>query len=100
MYFIILAEDKPDSLTLRMDNRSAHLDYAKAQDCVVLAGPLLTAGDAPKPRGSLLIIDLADRAAAGAFAAHDPYAVAGLFAKVEIHPWMPALGSWMPQTGK
>ncbi|MBL4800910.1 MAG: hypothetical protein JKY45_03380 [Emcibacter sp.] len=96
MHFIILAEDKADSLQLRMDNRPAHLDYAQKQGCVVLAGPLLTEGDAPKPRGSMLIIEVADRAAAEAFAAGDPYAVAGLFAKVDIHPWMPALGPWMP----
>ncbi|PCI46133.1 MAG: hypothetical protein COB49_09090 [Alphaproteobacteria bacterium] len=96
MYFIILAEDKADSLPLRMDIRPAHLDYAEAQGCVVLAGPLLSEGDDPKPQGSLLIIDVADRAAAMGFAQNDPYAVAGLFARVEINSWMPALGPWKP----
>ncbi len=97
MHFIILAEDKPDSLTIRMDNRPAHLDYATAQGCVKLAGPLLTEGDDPKPRGSMLIIEVADRAAAESFAANDPYARAGLFATVSISSWMPALGDWTPQ---
>lgn len=97
MYFIIVAEDKPDSLKLRMDNRPAHLDYARTQGCVVLAGPLLTEGDDPKPRGSMLIIDVADRPAAMTFAAGDPYAVAGLFTRVEINPWLPALGPWLPK---
>ncbi len=97
MYFIILAEDKADSLQRRMDNRPSHLDYAAAQGCVVLAGPLLSEGDDPKPRGSLLIIDVADRAAAEAFAAGDPYAQAGLFAKLDIKPWLPALGPWKPE---
>lgn len=97
MYFIILAEDKPDSLALRMDIRPVHLQYAKDQGCVVLAGPLLTEAEAPKPRGSMLIIKVADRAAAENFAANDPYAQAGLFHKVTVQPWMPALGPWMPE---
>ena len=97
MYFIILAEDKADSLQLRMDNRPAHLDYAAAQGCVVLAGPLLSESADPKPRGSMLIVDVKDRAAAEAFAAGDPYALAGLFAKVDINPWMPTLGPWKPE---
>ena len=97
MHFIIVAHDKPKSLDIRMENRPAHLEYAKAKGCVVLAGPLLTDGEEPKPKGSLLIIDVADRETAEEFAAHDPYAVAGLFADVTITPWMPALGPWIPQ---
>lgn len=99
MHFIILAHDKPDSLALRMDSRPYHLDYAKDKGCVVLAGPLLTEGAEPKPKGSMLIIDVADRQAAEEFAANDPYAVAGLFAEVTVTPWMPALGDWIPQKG-
>ena len=41
--------------------------------------------------GSLLILDLADQAAADAFAAGDPYARAGLFESVTIHPWRKVL---------
>ncbi|EFG9941320.1 hypothetical protein BL470_005420, partial [Escherichia coli] len=40
-----------------------------------------------KPNGSLVVIDVADRSAAEAFAANDPYARAGLFESVEIKPW-------------
>jgi len=97
MYFIILATDKSDSLGLRMDNRPDHLSYAAAQDCVVLAGPFLSAGEDPKPQGSMFIIKVKDAAAAAEFAANDPYAKAGLFAKVTITPWRPALGPWMPE---
>lgn len=100
MYFIILAEDKPDSLQLRMDNRPAHLAYGLEQGCVVLAGPQLTDGEDPKPKGSMLIIDVADRTAAEDFAANDPYGLAGLFSNVTITPWMPALGPWKPEEGK
>lgn len=100
MYFIILAEDKADNLVLRMDNRPAHLDYVQASGCVMLAGPLLTAGSEPQPRGSMLIIEVKDRAAAEDFAAHDPYAKAGLFAHVKIEDWTPAFGPWWPEQGR
>ena len=40
-----------------------------------------------KPRGSLLILDVADRAEAEAFAAGDPYAKAGLFESAVIRPF-------------
>ncbi len=97
MYFIILAEDKPDHLPWRMEFRGAHLEYADAMGCVVLGGPLLTENADPKPLGSLLIIDVANRAQAEAFAEGDPYGRAGLFAKVEIRPWTPTVGLWRPE---
>jgi uncharacterized protein YciI len=37
--------------------------------------------------GSVIILDVADLAAAEAFAAGDPYAKAGLFASVTIDRW-------------
>ncbi len=37
--------------------------------------------------GSFLLVDMADRAAAEAFAAGDPFAKAGLFEKTEIRRW-------------
>ena len=42
--------------------------------------------------GSLLILDVADRAAADAWAADDPYAKAGLFSDVTIKPWNRVIG--------
>jgi len=96
MHFIILAEDKADHLDVRMENRPAHLAHADKLGTVKFAGPLLTEGDDPKPRGSMLVIEVEDRAAAEKFAAEDPYALAGLFEKVTIMPWMPAVGNWIP----
>jgi hypothetical protein len=43
--------------------------------------------------GSLLIMDFADRAAAEAFAADDPYRKAGVFEGVDILPWRVTRGS-------
>ena len=42
--------------------------------------------------GSLVILEAEDLAAAEAFAAGDPYAVAGLFERVEIRGFRPLFG--------
>ena len=42
--------------------------------------------------GSLVILDVPDMAAAESWAKSDPYAMAGLFASVEIRPWKRVIG--------
>jgi uncharacterized protein YciI len=84
MLFAIICTDKPNGLELRMETRPAHLDYLKTTS-VVQAGPFL--GEDGKPTGSLVFIEAADRAAAEAWAANDPYAKAGLFSDVRIEQW-------------
>lgn len=86
MLFAIIAEDKPGALELRLATRPTHLDYLDGQvEMLVQAGPVLDAEG--KPCGSVLIVEAADQAAAEAFAAADPYAQAGLFARVSIRPF-------------
>ena len=83
MLFAVLCTDRPDSLEIRAAAREDHLRYvASFGNGVVEAGPMLDAEGLPS--GSLLIVDLADRAAAEAFAANDPYAAAGLFGAVVV----------------
>jgi hypothetical protein len=82
--------DKPDSQDLRAQTREAHLGYLQAyHESIHAAGPVLD--DAGAPKGSLLLMDFPDRAAAETFAEGDPYAKAGLFARVEIAPWKQVL---------
>jgi len=85
--FILLCHDKKTSLELRKATRTAHLDYvATAENPVLLAGPMLD--EEGNPEGSLLIISAEDKEAAKRFADNDPYALAGLFARVEIRPYL------------
>ena len=85
-YYAIHCIDKPASLDLRMATRPEHLAYiGTAASDILVAGPLLD-GEG-QPIGSLLIIDFPDRKAAVAFAAGDPYALAGLFASVAVTAW-------------
>lgn len=87
MHFVIHCTDRPGSAALRTANRPDHLAHLERHAAAILAaGPLLGA-DGASPVGSLLIMEFADRAAAEAFAAADPYAKAGLFAAVTITPW-------------
>lgn len=90
--FVLVCHDKPNSLELRMATRETHLAYARANSGKVkLGGPILDAkGDMA---GSLLIFDTEDVAEVQAFTDADPYALAGLFAKVEILPFKATLGS-------
>jgi len=85
MLFVITAMDKEDSLALRMATRAAHFEYARATGVVKLGGPFLNAnGDMI---GSLIIIEAADIGQARSWQESDPYAKAGLFSHVELHPW-------------
>lgn len=93
MLFVITALDRPGALEQRRQVRPAHLDYLKSRSAQIrVGGPLLD--DSDQPMGSLLVIEAADRAAAEAFAAGNPYAAEGVFGKVEIRPWRAALGDW------
>ena len=86
MQFVILCQDIPDGLDLRMATRPAHMDYLKTQDAHILgAGPFLDEQD--RMVGSMLMVDFPSDAEAKLFAANDPYARAGLFASTEIRRW-------------
>ncbi|WP_299950030.1 YciI family protein [uncultured Ruegeria sp.] len=89
MLIALIARDKTGALQTRMDNRAAHLGYIEKTGVVSQAGPLLD-GDAMI--GSLIILDVEDLAAAQAWAANDPYALAGLFDSVELIPWKKVIG--------
>ena len=90
-HFLLIATDKPNALELRMATRQAHLDYVRGSSLVKIGGPMLN--DAGEMAGSMLVLEAEDLAAAQAFAAADPYAVAGLFEKVELRPFKLTLGS-------
>jgi uncharacterized protein YciI len=86
MLFALICTDKPDHLDLRMKNRPDHVAYLKSLgDQLKAAGPFLD--DAGDMRGGMVVVDCESRAAAEAIAANDPYALAGLFAGVDIRPW-------------
>ena len=98
MLFAILAEDVPGTLSRRMDARAAHLERLKALQAagrLVIAGPhpAIEAQD-PGPAGytgSLIVAEFASRDAAIAWAAEDPYVLAGVYGRVSIKPFRKVL---------
>jgi uncharacterized protein YciI len=90
MLIALMAHDKEGALDVRKANREAHLAYIKDTGAVAQAGPLLN--DAGEMCGSLIILDVADMAAAQAWADGDPYAKAGLFASVTLTQWNRVIG--------
>jgi uncharacterized protein len=88
MMFAVIRHDKPDSVGLRQATRPKHLEYLQGvMRCITGGGALQD--DAGQQIGSILFIEVADRAAAERFAATDPFDSAGLFASTHIQPFRP-----------
>ena len=91
MLFALICTDKPDSVAVRMQNRPEHVAYLKSLgDALVFAGPFLEE-DGKTMCGSLVVIEAPSMDAARNIAAGDPFAKIGLFASVEIRPWLWAM---------
>ncbi len=87
--FAVICRDKPGALQVRIDTRQAHLGFIQDSGIVRMAGPLLEQGEM---RGSLVILEAADLAAAQNWAANDPYKAAGLFDSVDVIEWNKVIG--------
>jgi uncharacterized protein YciI len=88
MLFAAICTDKPGSLDKRKANRPEHLAYLKSLgDALVLAGPF-TEEDGTSMNGSLIVVEAASLADARKIIDGDPFAKAGIFANVEIRPWL------------
>jgi uncharacterized protein YciI len=90
MFYTLICTDKAGHLEVRKANRDAHLAYLKASGVVQQAGPFVDADGAMC--GSLVVLAVADRAAAQDWADNDPYAKAGLFQDVRIEAWNRVIG--------
>ena len=90
MRFAVITRDKPDSLQTRLDNREAHLAYIAETGVVEMAGPFLDPDG--KMTGSLIVLEVDTMDDARAWAANDPYVIAGLFEKSRIEHWNRVIG--------
>ena len=99
MWYVVLARDVPGTLAQRVATRPAHRERLVAlQDAgrLLLAGPLpgIDAED-PGPAGfvgSLVIVDFPSQADAQAWAQADPYFTAGVYASVDVLPFLRTFG--------
>lgn len=98
MLYAIIAQDKPDTLQLRLNSRPAHLarlELLKNQGRLILAGPH-PAIDSNDPgsagfTGSLVVAEFESLEAAKEWANADPYCDAGVYANVTIKPFKKVL---------
>ncbi len=94
MLYVIVGQDRPDSLAARLAARPAHLARLKAlqdEGRMLVAGPC-PAIDSPDPgpagfSGSLIVAEFTSLDAAQAWADADPYVAAGVYASVVVKPF-------------
>lgn len=95
-HFLVQAFDKPGHLAVRMENRPAHLEWARQHAARIrVGGPLLSAPDG-EPIGSSFIIEGESLAEIRALFDSDPYVLAGLFQRMDINVYKPLIGEWVP----
>jgi hypothetical protein len=97
-WYVILGRDADGAGPARLTSRPAHLARLQslaAQSRLRLAGPLPRIdGVAPAEggvTGSLIVAAFDDLEAARAWAADDPYVAAGVYASVDVQPFLPVL---------
>ncbi|OZB06733.1 MAG: hypothetical protein B7X54_01240 [Idiomarina sp. 34-48-12] len=98
MWFVIWAEDAPNSLAARRATRPAHLErlqQLKADGRLLVAGPCPAIassdpGDAGFT-GSMVVAEFDSLEEAQLWADADPYFAAGVYAKVTVKPYIKAL---------
>ena len=79
MQFVIHSHDKPEGDARRAPLREAHLDYLEHHQDIVVAHGALLDDDGMKTTGSVLIVDVANKAEAEAFWANEPFNRAGVY---------------------
>ena len=98
MLYAIIAEDREDSLEVRLKSRPSHVERLKQlqnEGRLILAGPH-PAIDAEDPgpagfSGSLIVAEFTDLENAKAWANEDPYIKAGVYSRVTVKPFNKAL---------
>jgi uncharacterized protein YciI len=87
MYYIVHAVDKPGAVATRLAHYDAHKAYLEqAQIRTLVSGPLL-ADDGDTMIGSLFLLEAQSKADVVAFNRADPFAAAGIWETVSIHPF-------------
>lgn len=98
MFYALIGEDAPGTLETRLAVRPQHvarLEALRDEGRLLLAGPM-PAIDSPDPGpagfvGSLIVAEFDSLESAEAWAREDPYALAGVFARISVRPFRKTL---------
>ncbi len=98
MYYVIFAEDVPDSLEKRLSARPKHLErltQLQNEGRLLVAGPMPNIDSNDPGRagfyGSTIIAEFDSLQAAEAWAKSDPYVDAGVYRNVTVKPFKKVL---------
>jgi uncharacterized protein YciI len=93
LHYIIHCLDKPGALPARLANYAAHRAYLAAPSVtapsvkIVISGPLV-GDDNETMIGSCFLVEADGKDAVIAFNRRDPFHAAGIWERVEIHPFL------------
>lgn len=98
MFYALIGEDAPGTLETRLAVRPQHvarLEALRDEGRLLIAGPM-PAIDSPDPGpagfvGSLIVAEFDSLESAESWAREDPYALAGVFARVIVRPFRKTL---------
>ena len=98
MWYVLLGEDAPDSLGIRMAARPDHLarlERLRDEGRLLLAGPMPSIDSAdPGPAGfsgSLVVAEFDSLEAARQWLSEDPYTTQGVFVRTSVSPFKKVL---------
>ncbi len=94
MLYIIYQEDGPGSKALREEHKPAHFKYLEEHEDILVLGGAMLADDGIERIGSVLILNVPDKAAAEKFSENEPLRRAGTFKSVKITRMR--RGQWNP----
>jgi hypothetical protein len=99
MEFLVVARDGTDdeAIERRRRARPTHLEAIAPR---VDAGNILVGGamlsEDGEMIGSMLLVDLPDRAAVDEWLKVDPYVTGDVWREIEVRPFRTAVGAWQP----
>jgi uncharacterized protein len=88
MLYALICSDKPGSLATRKAKRPEHVAYLKSLGPKLAFAAPFTEEDGETMNGSLIVVEAGSLDEARKMGAADPFAMAGLFASVDIRPWL------------
>ena len=94
MLYMVYGIDASDAAKLRAGARENHFAYLDAHEDILVLGGATLGDDGETRTGSVLIINVPDRAAADAFAENEPFRRAGVFETVTLTRMR--RGQWNP----
>ena len=94
MLYMIYGVDGDDAERIRAETKPDHFAYLAAHEDILVLGGATLADESQVRTGSLLVINVPDRAAADEFANNEPFFRAGLFQHRTVNRMR--RGQWNP----